>query len=76
MRAWARGPRWLSTAATSASTAAVAPTSESKGPIVSTLVTSTWLAQLEAGDSHGSVKRTTWQPWAAATRALSIVSAW
>ena len=42
---------------------AVAPTSESKGPIVSTLVTSTWRAQLEAGDSQGSVKRTTWQPW-------------
>jgi hypothetical protein len=57
-----------------ASTTAIAPTRESNGPTVSTLVTSTWRAKADAGDSQGSVNRMTSQPRAAATRALSIVS--
>ena len=76
MREWARGPRRLNTAATTASTTAIAPTSESKGPTVSTLVTITWRAPADAGESHGSVNRMTLQPCADATRALSMVSAW
>jgi hypothetical protein len=54
----------------------MAPTSESNGPTVSTLVTSTWRAKAEAGESQGSVNRITLHPRDAATRALSIVSDW
>jgi hypothetical protein len=54
----------------------MAPTSESNGPTVSTLVTSTRRANAEAGESHGSVNKITLHPRDAATRALSIVSDW
>src|SRR5581483_11076214 len=76
MRDSARGPRRRSTATTTASRTAVAPTSESNGPTVSTLVTMTCRALAEAGESHGSVKRTTLTPCSLAMRAASIVSAW
>ena len=57
MRDWARGPSRLSTAATTPSTTAIAPTREVNGPTMSTLVTITCRAKAEAGESQGSVEQ-------------------